>query len=69
MRLLGFGGCNERDIFIFVLILRKHRGWCYSKGEGIVIPPILSWNVFNENYVNDVIMLVWIPNAELKAKA
>ena len=37
-------------------------------GEGVVIPPILTWNVFNQNYVNDVNMLVWIPSAKLKAK-
>ena len=30
---------------------------------------VLIWNVFNKTYVNDVNMLVWIPSAELKAKA
>ena len=63
------GGFNERGISNFVMILSKHRGGCYSKGEGIVIPLVLTWNVFNQNYVNDVNILVWIPSAEIKAKA
>ena len=33
-----------------------------------VIPLVFPWNVFDENYVNDVIMLVWIPSVELKDK-
>ena len=65
---MGVGGFHERGIPIFVLVLRKHQLWCYSNMEDIVIPSILTWNVFNENYVNDVNMLVWIPSAELKAK-
>ena len=59
------GGLHERGIPIFVLILSKKRGHYYSKGDGIVIPPFFSWNVFNQNYVNDVSMLVWIHSAEL----
>ena len=35
-----------------------------------VIPPILTIsNVFNQNYANDVNMLVWISSAELNAKS
>ena len=45
---------------MFLKLIKKIRG---------VIPPILTWNVFNQNYVNDVIMVEWIPSAELKAKA
>ena len=60
---------EDAMIPIFVLILRKHQGWCYSKGEGIIIPTFFTWNVFNQNYVNDVNMLVWIPSVDLKTKA
>ena len=31
--------------------------------------PILTWNVFNQNYVNHVDMLAWILSAVLKEKA
>ena len=66
---MGVGGFHERGIPIFVLILRKHQGRRYYKGDEIVIPPILTWNVFNKNHVNDVNMLIWIPSVNLKAKA
>ena len=66
---MGVGGFHERGIPIFVLILSKHQELCYYKGEGIVIPQILTLNVFNQNYVNDVNMLIWIPSVKLKAKA
>ena len=39
------------------------------QGGGDCNTPFFTWNVFNQNYVNDVNMLVWIPSAELKAKA
>ena len=42
---------------------------CYVSPNTIVIPPILTWNVLNQNYVNYVNILVWIPTMELKAKA
>ena len=35
----------------------------------VVMSFILNCNVFNQNSVNDVIMLVWSPNVELNAKA
>ena len=34
----------------------------------LVIPLVLNWNVFEQNYVNDVNMLVWIHSAKLKDK-
>ena len=41
----------------------------YTSCWVVVIPQVLSWNVFKQNYANDVIMLVWIPSAELNANA
>ena len=35
----------------------------------VVMYFILNCNVFNQNSVNDVIMLVWSPSVELNAKA
>lgn len=35
----------------------------------VVMSFILNCNVFNQNSVNDVIMLVWSPSVELNAKA
>ena len=35
----------------------------------VVMSFILNCNVFNQNSVNDVIMLVWSPSGELNAKA
>ena len=62
-------GFHERVIPISILVLSRHRGQHYYKGEEIVIPPILTWNAFNKNHVNDVNMLIWIPSVKLKAKA
>ena len=65
---MGVGGCDERGISIFVLNFEQTPRTMLFQGEWDWNTPSFDLDVFEQNYVNYVNMLLWIPIVELKVK-